>query len=138
MPRLTNSLKNRTPLVSQIPENQLKHSHTYSTLLNRMYGFFNHLKRNIRIRRCFQKLTENNVSHYNRTQSIGLHILKNSDDILKGPILPTLKHLRQITLVKKLKSRNFHHIRIHRMSFAFTFHLFVTSYFYFLFFFYFN
>ena len=117
MPHLTNSLKNRTLLVSQIPENQLKHSHTYSTLLSQepYVRFLQSPQKEHSDRRCFQKLTENKVSHYNRTQSMGLHILKNSDDILKGPILPTLKHLRQITLAKKLKSRNFHHISIHRM-----------------------
>ena len=124
MPHLTNSLKNCTPLVSKIPENQLKHSHTYSTLLSQepYVRFLQSPQKEYSDRRCFQKLTENNVSHYNRTQSIGLHILKNSDDILKGPILPTIK-LRKITLAKLFNSRNFYHIRIHRIYVSSTFAL---------------
>ena len=121
MPRLTNSLKkSHTACFSNV----LKPVKTLFSLKNAdslraICGFFNHLERNIRIRRCFQKLNENNVSHCNRNHSMALfwlsHILKNSDDIPKGPIPPTLKHPKIIRLVKKLRELNLYHIRVHRI-----------------------
>ena len=126
MPHLTNSLKNRTLLVSQIPENQLKHSHTYSTLLSQepYVRFLQSPQKEHSDRRCFQKLTENNVSHCKPSHSMvpfGLsHILKNSDDILKGPIPPTPKHPKIIRIVEKLRKLNLYYIRIYFKIINFT------------------